>query len=351
MLIGSGVGSLMTNHKRRRGYRRYCHAAHTLETGFLLSNIVSLIMENPCPVAAKPGPGRPAVHSRDRPACLCILTVCLNLTYRDMQCVAAFLKLPWDGPVPDHSTIGRLVQKVPAAWLEAMPAETARRCLAGFDAPTLKLAADSTGIITDRNDRRKKRKDVAAKADKKAEITHEPGAKKAERIKKSGPYKKYLKRHVASVPGLQVIAACRITSDRMADVTVLRQLLRGVAGAGMGFSGIFCADRGYDSDGNARPVMESGMVPDIRQRFGAASTRKKYRKIAGGMFDGNAYRTRALMEGIFGAEEAEGRRLTCRFRKASTRRRFGLCKAMGWNLEVQNRPECAAGIGVPAEAA
>jgi len=272
------------------------------------------------------------------------------MTHRDIPCTTEFLKLPWDGPVPDHSTIGRFMQKVPAAWLEAMPAETARRCLAGFDAPALKIAADSTGIVTDRNDRRKKRKDVAAKADKKAEITHEPGAKKAERIKKSRPYKKYLKRHVASVLGLQVIVACRITSDRMADVTVLRQLLRDIVRAGMGF-GIFCADRGYDSDENARPVMESGMRPDIRQRSGAANTQKKYRKIAGGMFDGKAYRTRALMEGIFGAEETGGRRLTCRFRGASTRRRFGLCKAMGRNLKVQNRPECAARIGVPAEAA
>jgi len=44
--------------------------------------------------------------------------------------------------------------------------------------------------------------------------THESGAKKAERIKKSKPYKKYLKWHVASVLGLQVIAACRITLVR-----------------------------------------------------------------------------------------------------------------------------------------
>ena len=41
----------------------------------------------------------------------------------------------------------------------------------------------------------------------------------------------------------------------------------------------------------------------------------------------------------------------CRFRKAATRRRFGLCKAIGWNLEVLNRMECAARIGVPVEAA
>ena len=39
------------------------------------------------------------------------------------------------------------------------------------------------------------------------------------------------------------------------------------------------------------------------------------------MFDGKAYKMRSLIEGIFGAEEAEGHRLTCRLRKANTRRR------------------------------
>ena len=69
------------------------------------------------------------------------------------------------------------------------------------------------------------------------------------------------------------------------------------------------------------------------------------------MFDEEAYKKRSLIEGIFGAEETEGHRLMCRFRKAATCRRFGLCKAIGWNIEVQNRMECAARIGVPVEAA
>ena len=38
--------------------------------------------------------------------------------------------------------------------------------------------------------------------------------------------------------------------------------------------------------------------------------------------------------------------MLCRFRKTSTRRRFGLCKAIGWNIEVLNRLECAAEMGV-----
>ncbi len=68
-------------------------------------------MENPCPVPVKPEPGRPTIHSRGKLACLCILMVYMNLTYRDMQGLAECLKLPWDEPVPDHSTIGKFMQK------------------------------------------------------------------------------------------------------------------------------------------------------------------------------------------------------------------------------------------------
>ncbi len=64
-------------------------------------------------------------------------------------------------------------------------AETARRCLAGYDPSTLMLAADSTGVVTDRNDKTKKRRDIVVKTGRKAEITHESGAKKAERIRKA----------------------------------------------------------------------------------------------------------------------------------------------------------------------
>ncbi len=133
----------MTEHKRRDGYWKYYHAAHTQEMVFLLSNIVSLIVENPCPVKkVSSGPGRPTVHSRDKLACLCILMVCLDLTYRDTQCLAHFLKLPrWnDEPVPDHVTLCKFLPKIPGKWLEGMISETARRCLAGFDMSALKLA-------------------------------------------------------------------------------------------------------------------------------------------------------------------------------------------------------------------
>jgi len=57
-------------------------------------------------------------------------------------------------------------------------------------APSVRLAADSTSIVTNRNDGGKRGKDAAAKAGKGAGIAYEPGAKKAERIRKAGVRRK-----------------------------------------------------------------------------------------------------------------------------------------------------------------
>ncbi len=153
------------------------------------------------------------------------------------------------------------------------------------------------------------------------------------------------------MPGLQVILACRITLDKMADTAVLRSLLQKIGKIGLGFSYyIFNAARGYDSDENARLVKEYGMKPSIKLRGSAVCTKMKHSKESV-KADPKSYKTRGMIEGIFGAEETENRRLMCRFRKASTRRRFSLCKAVGWNLEALNRFECAASFGMPVEAA
>ncbi len=93
------------------------------------------------------------------------------------------------------------------------------------------------------------------------------------------------------------------------------------------------------------------MKPNIKLRANAVRTKMKHGREAAKTFDHTSYRTRGMMEGILGAEETENHRLMCRFRKASTRRRFGLCKAIGWNLEAPNRFECAASLGTPVETA
>jgi hypothetical protein len=53
-----------------------------------------------------------------------------------------------------------------------------------------------------------------------------------------------------------------------------------------------------------------------------------------------------LIEGIFGAEEAKHHQLYCRFRLENNHKRFGLIKAIGWNLEVLNMLQCANKLGI-----
>ncbi len=315
----------MTNHKRRDQYWKYYHDAHTRELDFLTSHIVSLIVENPCPAHAKrSGAGRKPVHDKNKLAFLCILMVCLDFTSRDMENLAALLRMPWNEPLPDHSTIAKFMQKIPTAWLEGIIACTAESCLAGFDASSkLKLASDSTGVATGRY----------YMVQKNVKNRHKSEVKR----------QKYIKWHVTAVLGLQVILSCRITASNVADTTVLASLIEKIKKTGIAFSGSrFNADKGYDSDENFRLVFDVGMTPNIKQRNNAISSSKPFRKRAAGLFDADIYKKRGMIEGIFGAEETEGHRLLCRFRKKSTRRRFGLCKAIGWNLEVLNRLECAA---------
>jgi hypothetical protein len=115
----------MSNHKRRDGYRQYCHLAHTQERGFLVNHIVSLVNENPPPVQKKKSRhGRKPVYSKAKMYCICIIMVAFGLTYRDTQNIIISLNLPWDEPTPDHTTISKFFGKISAVWLEQTLART-----------------------------------------------------------------------------------------------------------------------------------------------------------------------------------------------------------------------------------
>ena len=274
--------------------------------------------------------GRKPVHDHNKLACICILMVCLNYTYRDMQSMVPKLDLPWNEPFPDHTTISKFMQKIPTAWLEKMIIMTAQCCIKGYDPSLLVLAADSTGVATDRHEK---------KSPKKSKNRHKSGTK---------PQKKYLKWHVASACKSYWRAVSPPTKwqTRLYFHRCCRELKR----LGLRFldDSIWTRDTTRITTAGSS---ESEMTPNIKQKDDAARTSKEFRKKASEIFDANLYKKSGIIEGIFGAEETKGHRLLCRFRKTSTRRRFGLCKAIGWNLEVLNRIECAAKIGIHVVAA
>lgn len=103
----------MSKHNRRDGYWKYYHLAHTLEKNPIVSNIVSLVKENPPPRQKKSNRGRKQVHSWEKMVCICILMVIFNKTYKDMQNEVPSPKLPWNEPYPDHTWIAKTFKKIP----------------------------------------------------------------------------------------------------------------------------------------------------------------------------------------------------------------------------------------------
>ena len=123
-------------------------------------------------------------------------------------------------------------------------------------------------------------------------------------------------------------------------------MLNSVEDLGRSFAGWrFNADKGYDSDGNCEGIFAMGMTPSIKQKVNARSRGKEFRAKAARIFDHVTYKKHGMMEGIFGAEEAEHHQLYCRFRKNANQRRFGLLKVIGWNIEILNRIECTVESG------
>ena len=90
-----------------------------------------------------------------------------------------------------------------------------------------------------------------------------------------------------------------------------------------------------------------GMKANIKQRKNAKSLDKPYRKKAAAEFDPEEYGLRGMIEGVYGAEETRGHRLHCRFRRDDNKLRFGMGRAIGFNLGVLNRLRCANKKKIP----
>ena len=149
---------MMSIQNRREGYWKSYHRSHARELDFLIASIIGLIGENPHPRSSRGnGRGRPIIHDLNKMHCICILMAALDFTSRDMENLLAHLRLPpWEGQkIPDHTTIARAFSGISKKWLETILARTSLLCMkeTNIDAGAL-LAADSTGIETDRYDYR-----------------------------------------------------------------------------------------------------------------------------------------------------------------------------------------------------
>ena len=281
--------------------------------------LIDLIREIPCPREKKDDRGRPPVHSKQKLDFACLMMMADNNTYRGIKSDLQDMQTPWNNePIPDHTWLVRHMQTIPNDWLDLILAETARRCIDGADGATGPLAADSSGVETTRY-----------------EDIEEPYKKERNFVEMR--QKTYWKYHITAILGLQIVLATFATPGNVNDVTMLPVMLAEIKRRGFDFSGnVFDADRGYDADYNFKDLFWMGMTPNIKQRKDAVSRGKPSRKKAAGLFDLHEYKTRALVEGIFGGrgEPAAPASLQVRARRQSA----PVCQGKG-NLMEHPSPQ------------
>ena len=306
-----------SKHKRRDRYWLLYDLACARELSAVISELARIVDEagDPWP---KPKRGRPPVHSPRKMAVICVLTVTLGISYRNMQSLLNMLKLPWNEPVPDHSTIHDAFKRVPEEYLKTLLEKSAQLCIAESGWTKGVVAPDSTGVLTDRYQ------------------TVELKMKKTRK-------RIFVKYHVIAILDYNIILAAKVTSKYAGDSPTFRQLFKPLPQME---GSVLVADKAYDSDLNCMLAYEKGMKPNIKQRETEGTNRGlRYRRKAREEFDEALYRFRGLVEGIFGAEEVEnGLATRCRLRH--TQRKWGLALSVGHNLAVLNRLRCARQLSI-----
>ena len=91
----------------------------------------------------------------------------------------------------------------------------------------------------------------------------------------------------------------------------------------------------------------TGMIHNIKQRRGATNRTTPNRKKAARLFNQDEYPLRALIEGVFGAQESGGRRLHYRFVRTDNRLWVAKGRAIAWNVRAPGGFEQANRLKVP----
>jgi hypothetical protein len=304
-------------HKRREGYWRIYDTAQGKELEQIITTLSQVVDYEGNPYR-KHKRGRPPVHSPKKMALICVLIVILGISYRNMESLLHMLKLPWQEPIPDHSTIHDAFKHISENYLNRVLSKTATLCIAESGWVKGIVAPDSTGVKTDRY------QTVELKMQKTRKLIT-------------------LKWHVTAILDYNIILTAQITAGNVNDSRIgglMLERLPRMEGS------VFDADRGYDSNRNCMRAYQKGMKPNIKQReTGGANRGLWFRRKAALEFDVEVYHFRGLVEGVFGALEVE-RGLETRYRLKRTQRRWGLALAIGHNLGVLNKLRVARQLDV-----
>ena len=329
-------------HNRRPGYWPYYELSTKTKEDFMDESLIDIVSRYPHPNRRLSPRGCHPTHSREKLDFACFKMTSSNSTYQYAVDELKKFRHVWDEPIPTRKEIVTHMQTIDPNWLDFILATTGFSCLEALTLSnaTAPLGCDSSAFETTRYSYAPQQNMTLDNF-----ITNAASQNRT-RI--------YLKYHITAILGHQIILAAITTPSNVHDSTILPVMIKLIQKYGFEFYGrSFLADRGYDAEENYKIIFNIGMRAIIKQRkyfsqYGKpAKDPETYRQLAALLFDPSMYAIRALIEGIFGAEETKRHQLQCRFLLETNRLNFSKFRAIAWNLGVLHRFNCANFLGIP----
>ena len=292
---------------------------HAARHSAKLENVTAVYKTATSLVARLPPPwersrrGRPPKLSSREYLAVCVVYVCLDLTYREVEGFApAFL----DETI-DHSNVGKVLKRLRPSYVKLVLGLLRKRLKGSVEIDF--YFVDSTGISTPRLKTR---------------------VKALKKVREHEFYKLHVLVGYSSGASALVVLAARVTKSNVVDGSQLAYLLRGLEGEGKRLLG----DSAYDWKRNIELALKHGFKPLFKPRD--VGYRGMFRKMVLRDFRQNKklYRMRGVGEATFGGiENRYGAHTRCK--RARTKVLSMLLMVVAHDLRTFMRVRAAEKLG------
>ena len=258
--------------------------------------------------------GRPPEKSAHEYAAICIVMVCFDLTYREVEAFAP----GFAGKPIDHSMVGWALRRMGLNYLRLVLGLTRKRLRGELEFEF--YFVDATGISTPRKIVR---------------------IREMRRVREHEVYKLHALAGYSSRTSALVVVSARVTRANASAGAEFQRLVHGIRGNGEPLLG----DSAFDTLRNYECAERRGFIPLFRPRKGwfRGLRRREILK----RFDRNRklYRRRGIGEALFaGLENRYGARTRCRRRK--TKHAWVLLALIAHNLRTLMRVRAMKQLGI-----
>jgi hypothetical protein len=297
----------------RSGYWKARHASGIDDARRVYKTALEVVKRLP-PPWRRSRRGRPPQKSAHEYAAICIVMVCFDLTYREVESFAP----GFAGKTIDHSMVGWALKRMSLSYLGLVLGLTRKRLRGELEFDF--YFVDSTGISTPRK------------------VTRVEAMR---RVRRREVYKVLVLAGYSGRAGALVVVSSRVTKSNASDCAEFPGLMRGIQGRGEPMLG----DSAFDALRNYECAERRGFIPVFRPREGSFRGLRRREILKRFRRNRRLYRRRGIGEALFGGiENRYGARTRCR--RVKTKRAWVLLALIAHNLRTLMRIEAMRQLGI-----